>query len=250
MTHELTITDGFDAASRDPAASPIRGGNWKFKDGDYYSFADQIDVDGASFAMLDRRKGWQKLAKGCSPEYLMQEHGKPKPPQPHVDEKDWPLDLNGKPAHPWKLTHYLYLLNVATGEISTLWTDTVGGNIAVDALTDQVSFMRQMRPNALPVIALESRDMPTRYGGTTPRPHFRLLGWRERSDTNAPAQLTAPESKASGEALEHSIVDEKPTLKKEPPPTNKGGVTRFDSPELTPMETPSSEEVFDDEVPF
>jgi hypothetical protein len=314
MTNELTtITDGFDANAHDPAASPIRGGGWKFKDGDYYSFTDQIDVHGASHAVLDIRQGWQKLAEGCPPEYLMREHGKPRPPQPHVDEKDWPIGLSGNPEHPWRLTWYLYLLNTATGETSTFWTNTIGGNIAVGELSDQVSNMRQMRPRALPVIALESRDMPTRFGGTKPRPYFRLLGWRERSDPNAPAQLSGPESKAPGEALEHSATDATPAkgstkvpkgavlesvttsvagrfatyrghdikphgghwiiskdgkelhrvddeaaarawindvFKKASPQTNKRGVTRFDSPELTPIEEPSTEEVFSDEIPF
>ena len=134
----VTAIDGFDVAAQDPSASPIRGVNVKFKDGDYFSFADKIDVRERTFVVLDRKEGWQFLKKDCPPEYLMRAPNGPRPPQPHVDEAAWPLNLNGKPEHPWKLTRYLYLLDAATGEISTFWTSTIGGRIGIDELTDQM----------------------------------------------------------------------------------------------------------------
>jgi hypothetical protein len=177
-SNAIATIDGFDIAAQDMTASPIRGVNIKFKDGDYYSFADQIDVDDREFVVLDRREGWQFLKKDCPPEYLMRAPGEPRPPQPYVDRADWPKNLNGVPDHPWKLTYYLYLLDRDTGEISTFWTNTVGGRIAIGALNDQVVFMRQMRPGAHPVVQLRSKPMPTSYGGTKPRPHFHLAGWK------------------------------------------------------------------------
>jgi hypothetical protein len=188
----LAVTDGFDIAAQDPTASPIRGVNYKFKDGGYFAFAEEIDVHDQAYVVLDRRVGWQKLAKDTPPEYLMQQPGEPRPPQPHVEEKDWPLNLNGEPEHPWKLTHYLYLLNEKTGEIATFWSNTAGGNIAIGQLSDQVAFMRGMKPGAMPVVALQSRDMPTQYGGTKPRPHFQILRWKMR-DATASQQLLPPE---------------------------------------------------------
>jgi hypothetical protein len=79
----------------------------------YYSFDDELDVNGKAYVVLDRYDGWQKLAEGIPAAYLMQQPGQPKPPQLHVDKKDWPLDLNGKPLHPWKWTHYLRRARVA-----------------------------------------------------------------------------------------------------------------------------------------
>lgn len=190
----VVVIDGFDV--QDPNASPIRGTNIKFKDGNFFAFSDQIDVHGRTFAVLDRLEGWQKLAKDCPPEYLMRTPGEPRPPQPQVDKKDWPLNLNGQPEHPWKLTTYLYLLDAATGEISTFWTNTIGGRVANGELSDQVKFMRQVRPDAIPVVALESKDMPTQFGGTKPRPHFRILGWKTRGDAG-PQNLLTSEVKAS-----------------------------------------------------
>jgi hypothetical protein len=182
------VTDGFSEG--DPTQSPLRGTGIRFKDGAYFAFTDKIDVRGKSYAVLDKRIGWQKLAKDTPPEYLMRTPGQSMPPQPAVDKKDWPTNLNGEPEHPWKLTHYLYLLDVSCGEISTFWSSTVGGRIAIGHLADQVSFMRHARPNAIPVVALEARDFPTGYGGTKPRPHFQILGWRTSGDTD-PQLLTS-----------------------------------------------------------
>jgi hypothetical protein len=197
----VAITDGFDALARDPTASPIRGINAKFKDGAYYAFSEQIDVHERGFAVLDRMDGWQKLAEGCPPEYLMQKAGDPRPPQPYVDEKDWPLNFNGVPEHPWKWTHYLHLMDAATGEVTTFWTNTLGGRIAIDELSDQVAIMRRVRPDAIPVVALQSRPMPTRYGGTKPRPYFKILGWKARGSVG-PQNLLA----ATGQDTEQKLL--------------------------------------------
>jgi hypothetical protein len=141
----------------------------------------------------------------------MRTPGEPTPPQPEVPKEDWPPDLNGQPQHPWKLTHYLYLLNVSTGEISTSWSNTTGGRIAVGHLSDQVAFMRKHRPDAIPVIALESRDMPTQYGGTKPRPHFEILGWKNNT---GPQLLTseAPLVEVETPSLAEQMDDEIPDL--------------------------------------
>jgi hypothetical protein len=191
------IIDGFDAVARDATASPIRGQSTRFKDGAYYDLAEEIDVSGRRFVVLDRLDGWQKLAEARPPEYLMQKPGEPPPPRPHVEEKDWPLNLNGVPEHPCRWTHYLYLLDEATGEIMTLWTNTFGGGKAIDQLTDQVTFMRRVRPDAIPVIALQSKEMPTRHGGSQPRPHFKILGWKVRGSVGPQGLLTGPEQKGA-----------------------------------------------------
>jgi hypothetical protein len=187
----VTITDGFDA--HDPAASPIRGVDTRFKDGSYFNFTEKLNRQDRTFAVLDLVAGWQKLQKDCQPEYLMQGIGEPRPPQPHVEQKDWPLNLNGVPEHPWRWTRCLYLLDAATGEISTFSSSTVGGRVAIDELRDQISFMRRVRPDAMPVVSLQSKDMPTSFGSTKPRPHFKIKGWKTRGDVGPQGLLTGPQ---------------------------------------------------------
>jgi hypothetical protein len=259
---ELTIVDGFDADAADPSGSPIRGNNWRFIDGEYFAFKEPIDVGDDSFVVLDILKGWQKLEKGCPPEYLMQLKGEPKPPQPHVDKADWPPGLPGQEAkHPWKWTQYMWLLNTKTGEISTFWTNTTGGPIAIKDLSDQVVFMRQMRPDAMPVVALESTIMPNEF--RTPRPRFRILGWRQRSDAGgASAALTGPEQSSAPQQQLDTFAAEQPAdppaeKAAEPATTKKAGtgkatkrgVTRIDVPTKT-VEPPSSEEILNDKIDF
>jgi hypothetical protein len=189
----VVIADGFDAIAQDPTLSPIRGMDVRFKDGNFFNFADKIDVRGRKFAAIDFVAGWQKLQKDCSPEYLVQKVGEPRPAQPHVGEKDWPLNLNGVPEHPWKWTRFLYLLDVATGEVSTFSSNTVGGRIGIEELADQITFMRRVRPDAIPIVALQSKDMPTNYSGTKPRPHFQIKGWKTRGDVGPENLLAGPE---------------------------------------------------------
>jgi hypothetical protein len=192
----LTIyNDGFDADASDPTASPIKGGNRRFKDAAYFEFSERANVEGKGYAVFCKEAGWQKLEAGCPPEYLMRQPGAPKPPRPGVDEADWPKNFNGQPEHPWKWTTYLHLIDVETGEVSTFSTSTIGGNIAVGELADQIAFMRKTRPDAVPVVALESKMMVTQFGSSKPRPYFRILGWRGRGDVGSSvAALPAPRS--------------------------------------------------------
>lgn len=189
----LTPIDGF-ADTGDASASPLRGIAFRFNDGNYVTISDPFPTKDRVFAAFDKSDGWQKLPEGVPPEYLMRQPGKMRPPRPHVDEKDWPLDLNGTPAHPWRLTRYLYLLDTKTGELSTFWTNTIGGERAFQELADQVRFMRGAQSDVVvPLIALESTMMPTQYGSKKPRPFFRILGYKSRSQIgsqNLPSDAT------------------------------------------------------------
>jgi hypothetical protein len=80
-------------------------------------------------------------------------------------------------------------MDEASGEFITFWTNTIGGDIAIGQLSDQVAEMRRLQPGAMPVVELQSKPMPTQYGGTTPRPHFQLLHWKMRNVAAAPQQL-------------------------------------------------------------
>jgi hypothetical protein len=44
----------------------------------------------------------------------MRQLGAPKPVRPFADEATWQLGLDGKPAHPWKFTFFIYLIDAAT----------------------------------------------------------------------------------------------------------------------------------------
>ena len=192
----LTPVDGFSDTG-DTTASPLRGIGFRFKEGkigeEYIAYSEPFPVANRVFAAIDKTDGWQKLAEGVPPEYLMRKPGELRPPRPHVDEKDWPVDLNDKPVHPWKLTQYLYLLDTATGEISTFWSNTTGGKMAFAELSDQVKIMREMNPGTIPVplITLERTMFPTGFGGKKARPFFKIVGYKLRSQIGAQNLLTS-----------------------------------------------------------
>jgi hypothetical protein len=195
----VAIIDGFDD-NADATNSPLRGIAFRFKDGEYFAFSDEFPTEGRTFAVIDKADGWQKLAEGTPPEYLMRKPGEVRPPRPHVDEADWPTGFDGKPQHPWVLTRYLYLLDTATGEVSTFYSGTIGGRVALDELSAQVKVTRSVQPDAIPVITLESRDMPTKFGGTKPRPYFKIAGYKLRGSIGSQALLTDESAPAAIEA--------------------------------------------------
>jgi hypothetical protein len=201
-SNALTIVDGFDD-NAGATNSPLRGIAFRFKDGEYLAFSDEFPTEGRTFAVIDKADGWQKLAEGIPPEYLMRQPGQVRPPRPHVDEADWPTGFDGKPSHPWVLTRFLYLLDTATGEVSTFYSGTVGGRVAFDELSDQVKVTRSAQPDAIPVITLESKDMPTKFGGVKPRPYFKIAGYKLRSNIGSQNLLT-DETKAAVEATKPS----------------------------------------------
>jgi hypothetical protein len=214
----LTPIDGF--SDIDPTSSPLKGTTIRFKDGSYYSFEDEIETEGRTFAAYDLRGGWQKLEEGVPPEYLMREPGKPKPAQPHVDEVDWPTNLNGKPENPWRWTFYLFLIDVNSGEALTFSSSTVGGTKGVIELRDQIDFMRRYRANAIPIISLDSKMMPTQFGSKVPRPYFKLHGWKSHGDEQTLLTHEAPLVDIEKPSLKEGMKDEVPF--NDPLPANLG----------------------------
>ena len=178
--YQPPAVDSFDYD--EPGASPIRGGNSKFDAGAYFVGKEKsLLAPERRFIVLDKASGWVFLKAGCPAEYLMQSPGQQKPERPECgEEADWPLDLNKQPSCPWKWTLFLYLMDVDAGETITFSSNTSGGKIAIDELTQQVKSMRSMRPGAMPVVELQSVAMPTKFG-RKPRPFFKIVGWRNRT---------------------------------------------------------------------
>ena len=178
--YQPPAVDNFDRD--DPAASPIRGGNVKFDGGGYFVGKEKAPVETGRrrFIALDKASGWQFLKKDCPAEWVMHSPGTPRPDQPECDELTWPIGLDGKPSCPWKWTQFLYLIDAETGETLTFSSSTAGGKIAVGDLTQQIKSMRGMKPGAMPIVELQSVQMPTKFG-KKPRPFFKITGWRARA---------------------------------------------------------------------
>ena len=171
--------DNWDAAADE--MSPVRGTSSKFDNGVYSTGREKTPLEAdRKFIVIDRAEGWQFLKKDCQPEWVMRSPGEPRPEQPFVDESAWPIGLSGEPEHPWKWTLFIYLVDAATGESLTFSTSTAGGRMSIDELTTQIKQMRNMRPGAVPIVTLESRNFKSKFG-TRPRPFFKIEGWKVRA---------------------------------------------------------------------
>jgi hypothetical protein len=162
----------------------------KFDGGAYFAGKETTFVEpGRRFIVLDRTEGWQFLKKDCPAEWVMRGPGQQKPDQPECDESTWPMGLDGKPSCPWKYTLFVYLIDADTGESVTFSTNSSGGRIAVSDLTAQIKSMRVMKPGAMPVVELQSVQMPTKFG-KKPRPFFKIVSWRNRAVADEPAAIS------------------------------------------------------------
>lgn len=178
------ITDGWDAAASDSAASPMKGASIKFDAGAYFIGREKTLIQPEKqFVAMDVREGWMFLKKDTPAEYCMRAIGGPKPPRPDSfnNQDEWPPGLDGQPADPWKYSKFLYLLDPATAEMFTFTSNTTGGRIGLSDLTSQIQLMRSTRAGAVPIIELQSRQMKTKFG-MKPRPFFAVVGWHIQAE--------------------------------------------------------------------
>jgi hypothetical protein len=139
-----------------------------------------------------------------------------------IPRDEWVEGPTGDLRGPWQSQHILYLVDLQTMEKYTIALGTVGGRRAIGELRDKIVWMRRVRgPNVYPVVTLSDTFMPTRCGGRQ-RPDFKIVRW----------------VRLGGEGGEGVNVEALP-----PPSTPAPAVT------LAPVQEPSIEEDFDDELP-
>jgi hypothetical protein len=178
-------TDGFADAAEENAGRLLRGGLLTFVDGHWRLGKDSAPVNlvlMATQTLLAWIYWWSKR--------IVDEHTVLAPPRQkaparetlgHLDPSKWELGPDGKPGDPYVLTRYVYLVSIVTAESFTFSTGSQGGHRAVADLSEAVRNMRQVHPQASPVISLGVAPWPTGYGMKT-RPHLKIEGWRNLRD--------------------------------------------------------------------
>src|SRR5262249_57416411 len=78
------------------------------------------------------------------------------------DKSEWKIGPGGEPQDPWRNTRLVYLVHPRTAEAFTFSTSSWGGRGAVADLGDQIARMRNVHPDAGPIVELRAAEMPTR----------------------------------------------------------------------------------------
>jgi hypothetical protein len=102
------------------------------------------------------------------------------------DQSEWEEGPGGEPQDPWRNTRLVYLVDPKTAEAYTFSTSSWGGRGAVTDLGDQITRMRTVHADAVPIVELRAAEMPTKYGRKS-KPVFKIVGWKTTD-----AAATAP----------------------------------------------------------
>jgi hypothetical protein len=135
-----------------------------------------------------------------------------------IPRSEWGEGPDGKPRGPWQFQNLVYLLDPKSMGKFTFPFNTIGGRMALEALTDATRSKRLLtrQANWFPVVLLRSTIFVSKRFGDIPRPHFEIVEWVQLgSDTSAPAlapaspkaSLEDKSDRAAGAGLNDDIDD-------------------------------------------
>jgi hypothetical protein len=206
--------DGWNDAANEAAERTIRGTLLEFADWRWTSGKEATPVeDGTKLVALATAAMWVRWENGKPVEYRMREPGRRLPDREELgydDQSEWEAGPSGEPQDPWRNTRLVYLVDPKTAEAYTFSTSSWGGRGAVTDLGDQITRMRTVHADAVPIVELRAAEMPTKYGRKS-KPVFKIVAWRT-ADTGAtvPAERQITAQKAKQEVDDREIDDEIP----------------------------------------
>jgi hypothetical protein len=209
--------DGWGDAAKEANARLIKGTLLKFADWRWTTGKEGAPVpEGTQLTALATLAAWV-LWQGGKPvedETIVRQPGGELPDRDTLgftDQAEWEKGPRGEPKDPWANTRFVYLVNPNTAEAFTFSTSSIGGKRAVSELGDQIKRMREVYPDATPIVELRWADMPTKHGKKS-RPVFKVVGWEgvvEEEAKPAPAARRLTQEEVQ-EADRKSANDEIP----------------------------------------
>jgi hypothetical protein len=207
--------DGWGDAAAEASERTIRGTLLKFADWRWTAGKEATPVaDGTKLVALATVAMWVRWENGKpSGEYRMREPGRrlaDREELGHLDESLWSRDPNGEPQDPWQNTRYVYLVDPSTAAAFTFSTSSWGGRGAVSDLGDQISRMRTVHADAVPIVELRAAEMPTKYGRKS-KPVFKIVGWKTAdAEKAAPIERQIAPQEAKQKIVRREMDDEIP----------------------------------------
>ena len=179
---QLPVTnDGWNDAAKEAAERPINGTLLKFADWRWTAGKEATAVpDSTRLIAMATIALWTRWEDGKPVEYRIREAGHRLPERDELgydDQSEWEIGPGGEPQDPWRNTRLVYLVHPRTAEAFTFSTSSWGGRGAVADLGDQIARMRNVHPDAVPIVELRAAEMPTKYGRKS-KPVFKIVGWK------------------------------------------------------------------------
>lgn len=199
MTNDLVTTindDGWTDAATDARERVLRGTLLRFADSNWTRGKEATPIErGTQLVATGTRAAQVRWQDGKPVEWRWQEPGRRLPEREELGDNDptkWALGPDGGPRDPWQSMRYVYLLDPASAEMFTYSTSSFAGREAVVDLADSIARMRVAQPNAMPIVALESAPMITKFGRKS-RPIFKVVGWKALGSSPALPATEEPE---------------------------------------------------------
>jgi hypothetical protein len=212
---QLPADDGWGDAAVEASERTIKGTLLKFADWHWSAGREATPVeDGTQLVALATSAAWVKWEKGKPVRYIVRESGRRLPERDELGDTDvnkWEAGPDGDPKDPWQNTRFVYLVCPKSAEAFTFSTSSWGGRGAVSDLGDQISRMRSVHQNAVPLVELRAGPMPTKHGRKS-KPIFKVIGWKsaDGGDEQAPVERQISAKQADEEIYHHEMDDEIP----------------------------------------
>lgn len=205
------VTRNFDAFVSYGQQAATSGGNivgdlLLFTKGEYVAGQgkDEVAEDTRVVVNMDTMiVGWQRWENKKPVEQIMGLLFDAFQPPPRttlgrMDDKEWEMDVNGKPIDPWQFTNQFICKDEADSTVYTFATSSRGGIGAIGTLTKAYGEQaRTMKQGAMPVIELGVDSYPHKEYGKTYVPVFPIVDWSSVDifdKEDKPAKKAAPKN--------------------------------------------------------
>jgi hypothetical protein len=181
VTQYVPADDGWGDAAAEGAERMIKGRILKFADWRWTAGKEAEEVaSGTKLVAMATSAAWIRWEEKRPVEYRIRQPGQRLPERKELgydDETKWEQNPSGEPQDPWCNTRAVYLVDPETLEAFTFSTSSFGGRQAVIDLGDQIARMRTVHSDAVPIVALQAAEMPTKFGRKS-KPVFKVMGWK------------------------------------------------------------------------
>lgn len=202
MSTDITVKSNTQLSAwgdfaNDHLASAIAGDLVTFAKGDWRRGESKKEIgqnDTFLCNMMEIWTGWIRWEDGAAVEHRISRivDFAPRIPRSelgYTDKGQWEADQSGNPKDPWSPTDRMIMRDVATDEICTFSTSSIGGRQAIAKLCQQFDRQRAEQNGQYPVVRLEAESYMHQTFGKIWKPKFVIVTWSYWDATGGPPAI-------------------------------------------------------------